>query len=102
MFWLIGSFEKNKYISNKPLNDKIALASKDPNGDPKATPSICLYKILLNIKYNSFVAKDKGSLNSQKTVGRAFLKYLYVNRQFSSTILSANVRMLYSLNKADV
>ena len=35
-----------------------ALASEGPNGDSIATPSIYLYNILLNIKYNYLVAKD--------------------------------------------
>ena len=43
---------------------KNALASEDPNGEPIATPSICLYNILLNIKYDSLVVKDRTSLNS--------------------------------------
>ena len=41
-----------------------ALGSEDPNGDPIATLSICLYDILLNIKYYSLVAKDRIYLNS--------------------------------------
>ena len=35
-----------------------------PNGKPRATPSICLYKILLKMKCDSLVAKDSNSLNS--------------------------------------
>ena len=38
---------------------KNAWARDDPNGDPIATPSICLYTILLPIKNDSLVAKDK-------------------------------------------
>ena len=41
-----------------------ALASEGPNGDPIATPSIRLYNILLNIKYDSLVSIDRRSLNS--------------------------------------
>ena len=39
--------------------DKNALASEGLNGDTIATPSICLYNILSNIKYDSLVAKDR-------------------------------------------
>ena len=35
----------------------------DPNGEPVATPFICLYKISLKMKYDSLVAKDNNSLN---------------------------------------
>ena len=64
--------------------DKNALASEGPNVDPIATPSICLYNILLNMKYNSLVAKNRRSLNllffetmnnvavSKKTVSATF------------------------------
>ena len=34
-----------------------------PNGEPIATPSVCLYKISLKMKYDSLVPKDKNSLN---------------------------------------
>ena len=43
---------------------KNGLASEGTNWDPIATPSVCLYNILLNIKYDSLVAKDRKSLNS--------------------------------------
>ena len=43
---------------------KNVLASEGRNGDPIATLSVCLYNMLLNIKYDSFVAKDRKSLNS--------------------------------------
>ena len=33
------------------------MACEGPNEDPIATPSICLYDILLNIKYVPFVTK---------------------------------------------
>ena len=35
-----------------------------PNGELIATPSICLYKYSLKMKYDSLVAKDNNSLNS--------------------------------------
>ena len=35
-----------------------------PNGAPIATASICLDKISLKMKYDSFVAKDNNFLNS--------------------------------------
>ena len=35
-----------------------------PNGKPIATPSICLYKISLKLKYYSLATKDNNSLNS--------------------------------------
>ena len=41
-----------------------ALASVGPNGELIATPSICLYKISLKIKYDFLVAKDNNSLNT--------------------------------------
>ena len=37
-----------------------------------------------------------------KIVGRHFLKYLFMKRQFSTAILSGNFRILRSLNKGDV
>ena len=40
------------------------LASEVPNEGPISTLSIYLYNILLNIKYNFLVAKDRRSLNS--------------------------------------
>ena len=43
---------------------KNSLASEGLNGDPIATPWIWLYNILLNIKCDSLVAKDRRSLNS--------------------------------------
>ena len=44
-------------------NQKIALAGEGPNRNRKITTSICLYDILLNIKY-CLVAKDRKSLHS--------------------------------------
>ena len=41
-----------------------ASASEGRKGDPIATPSICLYNMLLNIKCDSFVAKNGRSWNS--------------------------------------
>ena len=41
-----------------------ALAIGGPNGDSIANLSTFLYNILLNIKYDSLVAKDRRSLNS--------------------------------------
>ena len=38
--------------------------SEGPNGVPIVTPSICLYNMLLNMKYDSLLAKDRRSLNS--------------------------------------
>ena len=35
-----------------------------PNGEPIATPSICLCKISLKTKYGSLEAKNNNSLNS--------------------------------------
>ena len=43
---------------------KTTLASEDPNGDPIATPSICLYDILLNTKCDFFVTKEGRPFNS--------------------------------------
>ena len=43
---------------------KNGLASEGTNWDPIATPPVCLYNTLLNIKYDSLVAKDRKSLNS--------------------------------------
>lgn len=37
-----------------------------------------------------------------KTVGRNLMKYLFMKRQVSRTILSGNFKMLDSLNKGDV
>ena len=37
-----------------------------------------------------------------KIVGRHLLKYLFMKRQFSRTLLSGSFRMLSSLNKGDV
>ena len=51
------------YFNGHPPNQfclwgaKHALASEDPNGDPIATPSICLYNLLLNMKFDPFIAK---------------------------------------------
>ena len=56
---------KGNYLTNfvhcKPKN---LLASDGPNGDNIATPSICLYNILSNIKYDFLVAKDRRFLNA--------------------------------------
>ena len=41
-----------------------ALARVSPNGESIATPSICLYKISLKMKYDSLVAKNNNSINS--------------------------------------
>ena len=49
------------FIHDKPI---YALCSENPNGDAINTPLICLYKTLLNIKYDSFSAKDRRPLNS--------------------------------------
>ena len=46
---------KGNYLANLVHGE--SLASEGPNGDPIATPSICLYSILLKIKYDSLVAK---------------------------------------------
>ena len=35
------------------------LAREDLNGGHIATPSICLYKMLVNMKHGSFVAEDR-------------------------------------------
>ena len=35
-----------------------------PNGEPIATPYVCLYKISIRMKYGFIVAKDNNSLNS--------------------------------------
>ena len=35
-----------------------------PNGEPVATTSICLDKVSLKMKYDSLIAKDNNSLNS--------------------------------------
>ena len=54
---------KGNYLTNFVHGEpKNALASECTNGDPIAAPSISLYNILLNIKYNSLVAKDVNSL----------------------------------------
>ena len=41
-----------------------ALANVGPKGEPIATPSSCLKSFQLKIKSDSFVARDKSSLNS--------------------------------------
>ena len=45
------------------MKKRKALARAGANGDLIATPSICLYKIPLKMKYDSLVAKDNNSLN---------------------------------------
>ena len=40
------------------------ISSEGHNGDPMATPSICFYNILLKVKYDSLVAKDRRFVNS--------------------------------------
>ena len=63
-------------------NQKIALAGEGPNRNRKITASICLYDVLLNIKY-SFVAKDRKSLHSlffqSKTNVVVFKKFIGAN-----------------------
>ena len=51
---------KGNQLSNLVCSWKVknALASEGPNGDPIATPSVCLYNVLLNIKCDSLIAKD--------------------------------------------
>ena len=45
-------------------NPFMIFAGEGANGDLVATLSICLYNILLNIKYDSCIVRDRRSLNS--------------------------------------
>ena len=55
---------KGNYPPNLVYGEqKNALASEGPNGDPIATSPIYLYNIVLNIKYDSLVSKDRRSFS---------------------------------------
>ena len=95
---------RGNYLTNpvhgQPEN---ALASKGPNEDPIAIPSICMYNMFLNIKYGSLVAKDRRSLNSlffEPWTMELFLKRLLV--QISMVSLNGVLLKRESLSKIPV
>ena len=57
---------KDNYLTNFICSwwAKNALACEGFKGHPIATPLVCLYNILLNVKYDSLIIKDRRSLNS--------------------------------------
>ena len=55
------------------------LARDRPHGEPIATPSVCLYKNVLKIKYDSLIAKDSNSFNSDLCKTSTLLFWLYID-----------------------
>ena len=55
------------------------LARDRPHGEPIATPSVCLYKNVLKIKYDSLIAKDSNSFNSDLFKTSTLLFWLYID-----------------------
>ena len=55
---------KENYLTNLVHGEsKMHWLGEGPNGDPIATSSIYLYNIVLNIKYDSLVSKDRRSFS---------------------------------------
>ena len=67
------------------------LARDCPHVEPIATPSSCLYKNVLKIKYDSLIAKDSNSFNSDLFKTWTLLFWLYIDSVQMVTVFPSRI-----------